>query len=257
MTEETASAVKEDKSLGGVLPIYKCSVCSKETGFLVKDKCVGCYVSKMELVWVKCPNCNIEWSKMTNSGLCFDCNENGNVDNLKKGKYESKIRKIFGSAEAERWYTFENFLPTSGTEEAVEASKGFNYKKDNLYLHGQCGRGKTHLAYAVGLVELKNNRNVLNVSVRELLNKFRMKNPQDETEEMDRFVNADILIIDDLGVSRSTDYGLEILMEVINKRTLKLKNGLIVTSNLSLDELSRKNFDDRLSSRLSGELCLK
>lgn len=234
--------------------VAQCRKCDKKVSLRIAGKCVVCWLEEKgsQFEWVKCPSCDIEWSKLKESGICWDCDEKKREESEKKAWINRRIKSIFGSKEAIQWYTLENFDRIPGTESAWEASSRFEPKTDNLYLWGACGRGKTHLAYAVGLKYLLAGKKVENVSVRELFNRFRMRKPDEESAEMAELTSADVLIVDDLGVSKATDFSLELLCEIINKRTLKLKNGLIVTSNLSLDELARKNQDDRLSSRLSG-----
>ena len=53
---------------------------------------------------------------------------------------------------------------------------------------------------------------------------------------MTRFNAAKLLIIDDLGTERNTDYGLEKVYNIIDSRYLSGKP-LILTTNLSLQEM--------------------
>jgi DNA replication protein DnaC len=232
----------------------QCPECKRIVLFFVTGVCLPCWTNKAEgtRTWTPCPRCGKEWSKLKEEGICIECHEADQKQKEQEQKTNRKIKGIFGSTEAVDWYTLSNFDRIIGTGEAYDACQAFDYRTDNLYLYGPCGRGKTHLAYAVGVKYLLQGQAVVSVSVRELFNRFRMKKPEEEASEMQELTNADILILDDLGVSRSTDFSLELICEILNKRTLKLKNGLIVTSNLSLDEVAKKNQDDRLSSRLNG-----
>lgn len=90
------------------------------------------------------------------------------------------------------------------------------------------------------------------VSQRELVNRFRMKTGFEELAEYNRLCDQDLLVIDDLGIAKGTEFMIEVLCEVLNKRFLRGLNGLVVTSNLSLDDLAHKIGDDRLSSRIAG-----
>lgn len=72
--------------------------------------------------------------------------------------------------------------------------------------------------------------------------------------ELEKFFGVTVryLFLDDIGAEKTTDWALEKLYNIINMR---YNNNLhiTVTSNLELDELSKKT-DDRIVSRLN-EMC--
>ena len=61
-----------------------------------------------------------------------------------------------------------------------------------------------------------------------------------------------VLVIDDLGIGRDTEFAFQTLYEIVDGRYMAMKGGLIVTSNLSLDDLAAKLGDDRIPSRLAS-----
>jgi DNA replication protein DnaC len=63
-----------------------------------------------------------------------------------------------------------------------------------------------------------------------------------------------ILVLDDLGTAKYTEFLCSIIYEIIEDRYQNHPGGLIVTSNLSLCDLAETMGDDRVSSRLA-ELC--
>ena len=65
----------------------------------------------------------------------------------------------------------------------------------------------------------------------------------EESELIARLNNAKLLIIDDLGTERNTDYGLEKVYNVIDSRYLAGKP-LILTTNLMLTDM-KENMDTR------------
>jgi DNA replication protein DnaC len=74
-----------------------------------------------------------------------------------------------------------------------------------------------------------------------------------EQETIDHIVNARILVLDDLGAEKVTEFSLGFLNEIIDERNMKNPNGLIITSNYSIQELG-KFYDARLASRIL-EMC--
>ena len=59
---------------------------------------------------------------------------------------------------------------------------------------------------------------------------------EDRTAFLDSLGDYDLLIIDDLGVERNTEYALEQMFSIIDSR-YRCNKPLIVTTNLKLDEL--------------------
>jgi DNA replication protein DnaC len=74
----------------------------------------------------------------------------------------------------------------------------------------------------------------------------------DQESAINRLSSARVLVFDEIGFEPSTEFSARALYEVINARMLANRNGLVVTSNLSLDQLASRLRDDRIPSRLGG-----
>jgi len=86
------------------------------------------------------------------------------------------------------------------------------------------------------------------------LNRLRenYSNPDPEfKEELEMVTNCKLLIIDDIGTERVSEWVREQVVSIITER---VNNGLstIYTSNLSIDELTEKMGDARIGSRIKG-----
>ena len=66
----------------------------------------------------------------------------------------------------------------------------------------------------------------------------------------DRYFDADLLIIDDLGTEMSTQFTLSAFYDLINTR-LNEGKCTIINTNLNVDAL-RTRYDDRITSRILG-----
>jgi DNA replication protein DnaC len=71
---------------------------------------------------------------------------------------------------------------------------------------------------------------------------------------IERLSKVRVCVFDEVGFEPTTEFSSRALYEVINSRMLDNRNGLVVTSNLSLEQLASRLQDDRLTSRLGG-LC--
>ena len=132
-----------------------------------------------------------------------------------------------------------------------------------LYL-GRCGVGKTHLAVAA-LKELINKGiGGLFYDFRDLLKEIQDSyNPNTHNSELKILApvfDAEVLVLDELGASKPTEWVQETMTHIINKRYLDKKvtiftsNYLDMTSGSAYDETLTERVGVRLRSRLK-EMC--
>lgn len=132
-------------------------------------------------------------------------------------------------------------------------AENFDTDSTSLYFYGRTGLGKTHLSLAIANEAIKKGYNVIYGSVINFLNKMekekfgRVESAVD-TEEL--LIDADLLILDDLGAEFSTAYTVSALYNVINSRVAR---GVptIISSNLSLEEL-KSRYPESIASRIIG-----
>ncbi len=134
--------------------------------------------------------------------------------------------------------------------------------RKGLYIFGPVGTGKTHIAYAIAKEIDSRGGAVMVYSAAELLLLIREGFRDDHEEETDRDIDPSklykilnfkgILVIDDIGGEKMTEWVAETFDLIINKR---YQNAIptIFTSNFSLGELQRR-VGDRIPSRIV-EMC--
>ena len=150
-----------------------------------------------------------------------------------------------------------------GGEKAKETCGIFvnNYEPLNgqhLLFTGKTGVGKTHLAVSIYKELITQNKieseNVKFVTAPELLleikKTFNGASVMTESDVIDKYSNADLLILDDLGSEKATEFAIQSLYLVIDRRIRNMKP-IVITTNLSLKEIEEK-LDARIASRLAS-----
>lgn len=200
---------------------YTCTACS-DTGFIGTKMC-NCL---KELLIMK----NIKSSGM---GKLI---EKQSFDNFELGIYEGRDRELM-----------ENNL-----KKAKEYVNSFARDGGNLLFIGTTGTGKTHLSSAIAKEIIHQGFGVIYDSAQNIISDFendKFKSGYGPHENVsDKYLECDLLIIDDLGTEFTNQFTTSCLYNLINTRQNK---GLstIISTNLSAKELAGK-YEGRIYSRL-------
>ena len=139
-------------------------------------------------------------------------------------------------------------------ESCRDYAQRFSLKAPNLMLMGGTGLGKTHLSLAIANVAINKGYAVLYGSAQNILSDLQNENfgriDNIYYTEQD-VINADLLIIDDLGTEFKSQYTTACLYNIINTRILK-QLPTIISTNYDLNDLERE-YDKRIISRIAGE----
>jgi DNA replication protein DnaC len=142
-------------------------------------------------------------------------------------------------------------------EICVEYAKNFGKNSMNLFFNGAPGLGKTFLSASIARVVADNGYSVVYDMASSIFAKFedakfqRTDDIESIREETKRYLECDLLIMDDLGTEMTTAFTISTLYEIINTRLIADKK-TIINSNLTLAELNRK-YSEQIMSRLEGE----
>jgi DNA replication protein DnaC len=155
--------------------------------------------------------------------------------------------------------TFENF-DVGKNEKAIKRIKEYLQNKEwrkgkGLYITGTVGCGKTHIASAIVHELAKENVYTLFVFVPDFLDEVRSTYDEEQEEEdredpLELARNSSVLVLDDLGTEKVTEWAKEKLLQLINYR---INNNLatIITTNLTMKELYER-LGVRIYSRIKG-----
>ncbi len=181
---------------------------------------------------------------------------------VKAGYASSGLGNLIGKQ------TFDNFSldyyassERQRVEKSVHMLKRFaaDFDKDtycNFVMTGASGLGKTHLSTAVAQTVIDRGFDVLYVSAVGMLGDFEEKRfgnsaGASRVNDVSRYYDADLLIIDDLGTEVVNKFTQSYFYEVINTR-INARKCTIINTNLAAKDIM-DTYTERIASRILGE----
>lgn len=224
-------------------PNYECKIC-KDTGYVTDSN----YKTRM---------CNCLKQKL----LDYSFNKS-NMYNLKNENFSTFNENIFSDEVDVAKYRF-NISPRKNIlnikEKCIEFVENFdnpNYK--NLLFTGGTGLGKTFMSNCIASELIKRGKTVLYGTAPVLLESvidYKMSKQKNETDNIYKSVlEADLLIIDDLGTESLNSMKLSELFTILNTRILNLNNKItktIISTNLNINDIFN-SYEERIGSRIAG-----
>lgn len=146
-----------------------------------------------------------------------------------------------------RNYRFDNYRVMMANRKAYTRAKEYakglvNGKRDSLFITGNVGTGKTHLAASVANYLIENDIRVKFGTLINLLGEIKESYKKDSvTEEfiMDTYSKVPLLIIDDLGKEKPSEWVLEKLFTIINNR-YERNLPIVITTNYNREQLAER-----------------
>ena len=130
----------------------------------------------------------------------------------------------------------------------------FGKKPANLLLFGAPGLGKTFLSAAIAREVTAEGWSVVYDTAAHIFERFEMQKfgREDGAEsDVERILNCDLLILDDLGTEMTTAFVQSALYQIINTRLME-KKSTIISTNLSPEKLEQR-YTAQTVSRIEGE----
>lgn len=209
-----------------------------ENGFLICGKCRTPKQKNVEFcgemrkvpVLCKCGEAEVQEEKNRKAKMEMEME----VDKLKKASLmDEKFRESTFASYQQNKHNARNFRLckryADGFDEMLAKNQG-------LLMYGDVGTGKSFAAACIGNQLLASCTSVVMTSFVVLLGLGQGFNGENEDKYIWRLNRAKLLIIDDLGAERSTDYALEKVYKVIDSRC-RTNLPMILTTNLTLAEM--------------------
>ena len=127
----------------------------------------------------------------------------------------------------------------------------FDMKSVNLLLCGNAGLGKTHAALAIAQTVLDKGYNVVYISAQSLFSQLERDRFADHSPLLEAVMEADLLILDDLGTEYVNPYMLSCLYNLLNTRLLE-KRPTVYTTNIVDGKAFEVRYTEKIASRLGG-----
>lgn len=180
---------------------------------------------------------------------CSTCERTDSLERRRRFSLESS-----GLTSAEQVLDLKSFIPDKNNKDAHDAARRIALGEAiNLYLYGSAGRGKTHLAAGIVLSRIDVAKTKFFPITKGLMEIRGHLREISEDEYITKLLSCDILVIDDFGSNKLTEWNLSFMDCFIDEWYRMKKKGLILTSNFSLKEISEK-ISDRIASRLA-QMC--
>lgn len=178
-----------------------------------------------------------------------------NIENiLKKENFQTFDINIF----PDEPYKGESLTPRENMMNILSISEGFvgNFdekNEENLLLYGSTGLGKTFICNCIAKALLDKNKIVIYqtaFTILEIIEKHRFRRDVTEFDEFEYelLLDADLLIIDDLGTEVANTFTNAEIFNIVNTRLINEKK-TIISTNLTPKEIS-DTYTDRVFSRV-------
>ncbi len=204
--------------------------------------------------------------------ICTLCGDTGRADGVRCQCVEQEMRRLRRQQINDEFpldlSDFEHFTldkyssevePELGTSPRAIMAQVLEYCKayanhfrpgaKSLLLMGDAGLGKTHLALAMANRILDAGYDVVYVSAQQA---FAAMDAKEESEAwLEAMLNADLLILDDLGTEYIVPHTISILYQIVNTR-MCAKRPTIYTTNIVTQQLMNTRYTEKVASRLLG-----
>lgn len=208
---------------------------------------------------------------------CPDCRDTGYIGNTKCHCFQKAAIDLFytqsnllGVLEEENFDTFSfQYYSTNYTDrltgqtaralaqhaytECLQFVRDFDAAHGNLLLFGTTGTGKTFLTHCIAREIMESVHSVLYLTATAFFDALLGRALGKSEEDLvlcEQIESCDLLIIDDLGTERNTDFVISQLFVCLNER-IQNRKSTVISTNLTLEEI-KASYTERTFSRISN-----
>lgn len=203
--------------------LLRCSKCHEQLETIIKDE----YTTKLPKGYLKvncvCKCIKEEEEKRKHISIVHELKKMAFKDpeyaemTFEKDKYPNLMASKFAREYVKKW------------DEMLEENIG-------ILFQGDCGVGKTFYSTCIANALLEKEITVYETNLPDLIYDITKNFGENRVEILTKVSKVSLLIIDDIGIERSTGFNLEKYFEIIDTR-YKSKKPLILSTNLTDEEL--------------------
>src|SRR5438105_142234 len=168
---------------------------------------------------------------------------------------QTRLQRCTRSAHFPFFKTIDEFdftLQSTLRESVIGSYLGLDFVTEgrSLILHGKTGRGKTHLAVAIGYRAIQNGFEALFTTAAELIEDLSNASKRGNLQEsLTAYTHAHVLVIDEVGYLTYGPEAANVLFHVVNDRHLR-KRPMIFTTNKPLNEWGKVLHDEDMAAAI-------
>jgi DNA replication protein DnaC len=168
---------------------------------------------------------------------------------------QTRLQRCTRSAHFPFFKTIDEFdftLQSTLRESVIGSYLGLDFVTEgrSLILHGRTGRGKTHLAVAIGYRAIQNGFETLFTTAAELIEDLSNASKRGHLQEsLATYTHPHVLVIDEVGYLTYGPDAANVLFHVVNDRHLK-KRPMIFTTNKPLTEWGKVLHDEDMAAAI-------
>jgi len=230
--------------------------------------CGKCHTRRQMVIKIPAPNGQQREIKVFRQCDCRKAAEEAAAERKRRTEEAEAFAKLLKDLKGQSLmddrtagHTFDNYQQTADNARNLKLcrryAEHFNEmleKNQGLLMYGSVGTGKSFSAACIANYLLNSGVSVIMTSFVKLLDAMQSSKDDDQAL-IDRMNKVKLLIIDDLGAERGSDYTLEKVYNIIDSR-YRAKLPIILTTNLDLKQM--KDEDDIRYERIYDrifELC--
>jgi len=168
---------------------------------------------------------------------------------------QTRLQRCTRSAHFPFFKTIDEFdftLQSTLRESVIGSYLGLDFVTEgrSLILHGKTGRGKTHLAVAIGYRAIQNGFEALFTTAAELIEDLSNASKRGNLHEsLTTYTHPHVLVIDEVGYLTYGPDAANVLFHVVNDRHLR-KRPMIFTTNKPLNEWGKVLHDEDMAAAI-------
>ncbi len=168
---------------------------------------------------------------------------------------QTRLQRCTRSAHFPFFKTIDEFdftLQSTLRESVIGSYLGLDFVSEgrSLILHGKTGRGKTHLAVAIGYRAIQNGFETRFTTAAELIEELSNAGKKGHLQEsLATYTHPHVLVIDEVGYLTYGPDAANVLFHVVNDRHLR-KRPMIFTTNKPLNEWGKVLHDEDMAAAI-------